>query len=97
MGYSQSERINDSIPCLFVRATKKDPSKILVYFHGNAEDLGKSWKMMIYLSRKLECHCIAMEYPGYGVYEGKPSETTLLRDGARVMEFIEKVLDWPQE
>lgn len=43
-------------------------SKIFVYFHANAEDLGRSYKLLTFIHKYLQMHVIAMEYPGYGVY-----------------------------
>ena len=44
------------------------PTKIIVYFHGNAEDVGISYELMVKMSVTFKCSVIAMEYPGYGIY-----------------------------
>ena len=49
----------------------------IVYTHGNATDLGGTAEEAKTLSRELECHVIVLEYPGYGVAEGKPTEDTI--------------------
>ena len=62
---------NDSV-------TSIDPYKLklIVFFHGNAEDLGISYEMLDHLRTALKINVIAVEYPGYGVYEDPegPSE-----------------------
>jgi len=47
-------------------------SKILIYFHGNAEDVGLSMELLIFVRDMLKVHVLAMEYPGYGIYDGNP-------------------------
>ena len=44
------------------------PGKLLLYFHGNAEDLGTSYFLMSCFKRRLGVRVLAMEYPGYGLY-----------------------------
>lgn len=92
-GNSDSPKIEDVIPCIFMRNyTKTD--KILVYFHGNSEDLGGAYQFLQYFQFRMEVHIIAVEYPGYGVYQGSPSEQAVINDAIRVIEFVQKVLRW---
>ena len=44
-------------------------SKLLIYFHANAEDLGTSYQFLNYLRQILRINIIAPEYPGYGIYQ----------------------------
>ena len=44
-------------------------SKLLIYFHGNAEDLGLSFEMLDHMRTVLKINVLAVEYPGYGVYK----------------------------
>lgn len=46
-------------------------SKVLLYFHGNAVDLGMCREQLLKVKDKLKVTIIAMEYPGYGPYEGE--------------------------
>lgn len=72
-GFSVSKVIENVIPCLFVRSV--EPSEVMmVYFHGNAEDIGKNKEFMTLISKCLKIHVLAVEYPGYGIYKGEPSE-----------------------
>ena len=54
------------IPCLFIPGGEK----IVIYFHGNAEDLTSTTDFVGYINRKLGFSVLVMEYPGYSVYEG---------------------------
>jgi len=49
------------IPC------KTGSSKVVVYFHGNGEDIGLSTDVLRDIVRIMKWHAIALEYPGYGV------------------------------
>jgi pimeloyl-ACP methyl ester carboxylesterase len=54
---------------LFLRDKILGSSKLLMYFHGNAEDVGLSYRELDILKKSLKINILAMEYPGYGVYE----------------------------
>ena len=43
-------------------------SKVMIYFHANAEDIVLSHELLDYLSALLRVNVIAIEYPGYGIY-----------------------------
>jgi len=47
--------------------------RVVAYFHGNGEDLADSIPM-ISLLRSLGVGVLAVEYPGYGIAGGRPSE-----------------------
>lgn len=44
-------------------------SKLLIYFHANAEDIILSHELLDYLRALLRVNVLAMEYPGYGLYK----------------------------
>lgn len=62
----------EKIHCLHLQS--ENPSLSIIYSHGNGEDIGmledllQSWK-------EPEWEIIAFDYPGYGLSEGKPSES----------------------
>lgn len=76
-----------SIPCLYLPYTLGS-SKVLLYFHGNAEDIGQSFRMLDFLGATLRVHVIAVEYPGYGVYPGEPSSQRVTDDACNVFDFL---------
>ena len=69
------------------------PGKLLLYFHGNGEDLGTCYFLMSCFKRRLGVRVLAMEYPGYGLYgyASKDSDQ-LLRDALTVFDFAMNVL-----
>ena len=64
----------DHIPCLFL-PHDEGATKILIYFHGNAEDIGLAFDLLCMIGHRLQVHVIAVEYPGYGLYKAShPNE-----------------------
>ena len=53
---------------------RADARWTVVYFHGNAMDIGHCHSMVNYLNRSLGCSVLCVEYPGYGPAGGSPSE-----------------------
>ena len=56
------------IPCLFMPYLMGS-SKLLIYFHGNAEDIGLAFDLLYMFGSEMGMHVIAVEYPGYGLYK----------------------------
>lgn len=70
---------NFFIPCLFL-PFPRGSSKLLIYFHGNAEDIGLAYELLDHLRATLMVHVLAVEYPGYGVYPGSANAPRILAD-----------------
>eukprot|EP00357_Protocruzia_adherens_P003691 CAMPEP_0115017390 /NCGR_PEP_ID=MMETSP0216-20121206/28091_1 /TAXON_ID=223996 /ORGANISM="Protocruzia adherens, Strain Boccale" /LENGTH=293 /DNA_ID=CAMNT_0002388203 /DNA_START=357 /DNA_END=1238 /DNA_ORIENTATION=- len=81
------------IPCLYL-PYRLGASKILIYFHGNAEDLGQAYGMMDEIRANLMIHVIGVEYPGYGIYKGSSSEKQILEDAESVFSFLTDQVGW---
>lgn len=60
----------------------------MVYFHGNAEDLGLTWELLNHIRSSIKIHVLAMEYPGYGIYPGNPSSEAILEDALSIWEYL---------
>jgi len=45
----------------------------MIYYHANAEDVGYAFSFAQTLGANLRVHVLLVEYPGYGVYAGKPN------------------------
>jgi hypothetical protein len=57
----------DHIPCLFL-PFEGGAQKLVLYFHGNAEDVGLAYDMIYRFGQEMQMHMLAVEYPGYGLY-----------------------------
>lgn len=89
-----TKKLSDFIPCLLLKYPK-GASKIFLYFHANAEDLGKALKFLTYVNIYLKMHVIAVEYPGYGVYEGNHSTADkIIEDADIVYNYLIYQLFW---
>jgi hypothetical protein len=73
----------------------KGSSKIFLYFHANAEDIGRTYKFLSYVHFYLKMHVIAVEYPGYGIYEGDTATANkVIQDADIVYNFLIRDLNW---
>jgi hypothetical protein len=78
------------IPCLYLACNNKanERGKMLLYFHGNAEDLGITFGYLKIIRECLGTSIIAMEYRGYGIYNDDKSSDGLLIDALSVYDFV---------
>ena len=56
-----------NIPSLFLPCVAGS-SKLLIYFHANAEDIGLAYPMLDCIRQWARINVLAPEYPGYGIY-----------------------------
>lgn len=79
------------IPCLYLSCARGS-SKVMLYFHGNAEDVGLAYELMDHLRSTLMVHVIAMEYPGYGVYQGESHADQVISDAENLFRYLVEVI-----
>lgn len=60
----------------------------MIYFHGNAEDVGLASDLLDYIRSFLKVHVLSVEYPGYGVYPGSPDAGQILADAESVYDYL---------
>ena len=93
----KDKKESDFIPCMYMEY-EGDSSKLFLYFHANAEDLGRAYKFLTYVHTCLKMHVLAVEYPGYGTYkEREPSAEKIIRDADTVYAFVTKKIGWREE
>jgi len=71
-------------------------SKLLIYFHGNAEDVGLATDLLSFVMEKMKIHVLAMEYPGYGVYHGDPTPRQIALDAQNLYDYLTIVQGIPE-
>jgi len=77
-----------NIPALHI---DKNTSRLVLYFHGNNEDLGTIKSEVSQLSQKLEASVLACEYPGFGVYESQSSKVSGIKSDLKTINnFLPK-------
>ena len=74
-----------------------DARYTLVYFHGNAEDLGTLAPHLRDLRDRLGVAVLGWDYRGYGLSGGRPGEAETLRDAHTVMAYVTGHLGVPPD
>ncbi len=76
------------IPCLLLKPSNYISPFILLYFHGNGEDIFLAHDLLSNLRNNLQIYIMAIEYPGYGIYKGSPSAERIIDDAMNVYDYI---------
>lgn len=77
------------IPCIYLRSTSNSLCpKYALFFHGNAEDINLASEILNHIRFTLSINVIAPEYPGYGVYPGRPSEEQIFADTLSIYHYL---------
>jgi hypothetical protein len=61
---------------------------VLLFFHGNAEDIGQARSTLVDLQKHLKVTIIAVEYSGYGLFFGEKNADRILHDCLTVYDFV---------
>ncbi len=64
-----------------------DSSRALLWFHGNAENIGMGGERLEELAR-LGVNLLAVDYRGYGKSQGSPGEAGVYRDGEAAYRYL---------
>lgn len=85
--------IRDYIPCILI-PPHFPSSKIIVYFHANAEDIGQSYPLCSEINDDLDCYVMIVEYCGYSIYPGSPAQDRLERDSLAIWNYLTKIMNF---
>lgn len=83
----------NSVPVLAVPC-QGGSDRIIIFCHGNSEDLGHLPGVLMRLRSTMKAHVIGIEYTGYGVSGGTPSESSLNNDLLVLYSFLRGVMRW---
>lgn len=87
---AKKKKAIDHIPCLYL-PHEEGGNKLIIYFHGNAEDIGLAFDLLYLFGQRMEMHVLAVEYPGYGLYKTqKPNEEFIKQDAEMIYEYLTK-------
>ncbi|CAD7959648.1 unnamed protein product [Amoebophrya sp. A120] len=88
---------NFRIPTLFLKSNNAFARYCMLFFHGNAEDLGTSRDFCKNLRTCFQCHVLAPEMPGYGLANRAiaPSEKAMIDYANSCLDFALHELQWP--
>ena len=73
------QKLVEHIPCLFL-PHEEGGNKLVLYFHGNAEDVGLAFEMLTLFSDTMRMHVLAVEYPGYGLYKDVGPDELMMKE-----------------
>ena len=79
------------IPCYY-NSWPLGASKIILYFHGNAEDLGKAESFLLLLLEQFNCHIVSIEYSSYGLYTGVHNANYIYANALNLYYYLFKFL-----
>uniref|UniRef100_A0A1B6BZ41 Protein ABHD13 n=1 Tax=Clastoptera arizonana TaxID=38151 RepID=A0A1B6BZ41_9HEMI len=60
----------------------------IIYFHGNAGNIGHRLRNASQLYHQLKCNLLMVEYRGYGLSQGSPSEEGLYMDARAATDYL---------
>lgn len=63
-------------------------SPTIIFFHGNAGNMGHRLQNCVGLYHSLHCNILLVEYRGYGLSEGVPSEEGLYLDAKASINYL---------
>lgn len=81
----------DDVPCLFLPF--QHARFLMMFFHANAEDLGLVYNFCTVLRDMFQVNVLAVEYPGYGICPGTPTEAGIIANAEAAMEFATETLN----
>ena len=68
----------------------------MLFCHGNAEDLGRSYQGFSQMHRESGVDIVAFDYSGYGLSEGKSSEKAAYADADAVFQHMQQEMGIPR-
>ncbi|XP_054164199.1 protein ABHD13-like [Oppia nitens] len=65
-----------------------DKCPTMIYFHGNAGNIGHRLQNCYELYHEIGCNILLVEYRGYGLSNGYPSESGLYKDAVAALDYL---------
>jgi len=92
----QTSTPEDCIPAICLRCACAQ--FLVLYFHSNAEDLGRCHSFCRQLRDRFQVHVLAVELPGYGICPGtRCDERGATGSASTALRFAREVLRWPPD
>lgn len=79
-----------TIHMYFIHHIKEKQIKVptIIFFHGNAGNMGHRLQNCVGLFHSLQCNILLVEYRGYGLSEGTPTEEGLYTDAKTSLDYL---------
>ena len=65
-----------------------DLAKTVIFFHGNAGNIGARLPNIYLLVKELNCNVFIIDYRGYGKSEGTPNEPGIKLDAQATLKYL---------
>jgi alpha-beta hydrolase superfamily lysophospholipase len=78
--------------CMLKSKKQTSTTRTYVYFHGNGDQIGRASLIGDEFTKKGH-NFVAIEYPGYGLAEGQPTEESVYRACSMVLRHLVKTID----
>lgn len=80
----------ETLGAFFIRPSNKGLSRnvTILMFHGNAGNIGHRIPIAKVLEEEVGCNVLMLEYRGYGMSTGSPSEEGLMIDAQTALDYI---------
>ncbi len=84
----------DRVVIRFIKRHGSEKCKrIIIFFHGNGEDVGQAEYLMDETMNRLQAHMVCVEYPQYGAYKWSSiSQQRIYQDAQRVYTFVQQTV-----
>ena len=95
-GYNLNDKkeTKQFIPCIFLISTqKKICDKLLIFFHGNAEDIFLARDFGEKLKDNLNMNILLVEYPTYSIYTYENDTNLILENSLDIFDFLTNKLN----
>lgn len=85
----------ESLSAFFIRASNKRYARnvTVLLFHGNAGNIGHRLPIAKILEEELGCNVLLLQYRGYGLSTGTPTEKGLMIDARTGLDYIKQRAD----
>lgn len=73
---------------IFQPKERQRQSPTIIFLHGNAGNMGHRLQNCVGLYHNLHCNILLVEYRGYGLSEGSPTEDGLYMDARASLDYL---------
>ena len=88
----KNSKKNEKLVILHLISRQNENGLTILLSHGDECTLGHIYPMMIDLCSELKCHIVSYDYSGFGLSEGKSSESNMYSDIEEVGMFVKDCL-----
>jgi pimeloyl-ACP methyl ester carboxylesterase len=97
-----NSKIQTKIPCRYIQCQTRPSPYLIIFFHGNSEDIGSSLSYLLSsFGDRFAMNVLCPEYPTYGIYkkkdDGMRMDKAILEDARSVLKYAHTQLRFKYE